>query len=132
MIHCRNAHDDMIDILAGKKRAYGDALRGNIHFFTADIEIAKRYLELGFTLSFPGVITFASDYDEAVQYAPLGAIMAETDAPYAAPVPHRGKRNEPVYVKEVVARIAELRDEDLETVKKALVTNAQRVFNISI
>ncbi len=130
MIHCRNAHEDTLDILSAKKREYGDKLKGNIHFFTADTETAKRYLELGFTLSFPGVITFASDYDEAVRYAPLDAIMAETDSPYAAPVPHRGKRNEPVFVSEVAARIAELRGGDLETVKKALVANARRVFRL--
>lgn len=130
MIHCREAHRDMIDILAAKKKEYGDKLWGNIHFFTADADVAKRYLDLGWSISFPGVITFAREYDDAVRYAPLAMIMAETDSPYAAPIPYRGKRNEPLYVAETVKKIAELREEPFETVAPVLVANAFRVFNI--
>lgn len=132
MIHCRSAHDDMIDILGSKKRAYGEKLFGNIHFFTADSATAKRYLNLGFTLSFSGVITFAREYDDAVRSAPLSMIMAETDTPYAAPVPYRGKRNEPAYISETVRKIAEVRGEPLHAVAPALVENAFRVFGIEI
>lgn len=130
MIHCREAHHDMIGLLASKKKEHGEKLWGDIHFFTAGADIAKQYLELGFCISFPGVITFAREYDDAVRYAPLSMIMAETDTPYAAPVPHRGKRNEPLYVEEVVKMIARIRQEPLETVAPALVSNAFRVFNI--
>ena len=130
MIHCRNAHNDLIDILLSKKKEYGDKLRGNIHFFAEGVETAKKYFDLDFTISFTGVITFTDDYDEVIKYAPLGKIMSETDSPYVAPVPHRGERNEPIYVKEVVKRIAEIRGDDYEKVEKTMVDNALRVFNI--
>ncbi len=130
MVHCREAHHDVIDILSSKKREYGEKLWGNIHFFSAGPDIAKQYLELGFSMSFPGVITFARDYDDAVRYIPLDMIMSETDSPYAAPIPFRGKRNEPLYVKEVVKKIAEIRGEPLEMVAPALVSNAFRIFKI--
>lgn len=131
MIHCREAHRDMIDILSSKKKEYGDKLWGNIHFFTAREDIAKEYLELGFNMSFPGVVTFAREYDDVVRYIPLSMIMSETDTPYAAPVPYRGKRNEPMFVKEIVKKIAEIRGEPFETVASAMVSNAFRVFKIS-
>lgn len=128
MVHCRDAHNDLIDFLKSKKGEYGDALRGNIHFFTGDVSVAKKYFDLDFTISFTGVLTFTHDYDEVVRYAPLDRIMSETDCPFAAPVPYRGRRNEPIYVKEVVKRIAEIRGEDFETVRSALVENALRSF----
>lgn len=128
MIHCRNAHEDMLEILKSKKQSYGDRLWGNIHFFTAGEDIARRYLELDFTLSFSGVVTFARDYDDAIRYTPLDMILSETDSPYAAPVPYRGKRNEPLFVKEVVKQLALVRGEDEEAVRKATVANAIRVF----
>lgn len=126
MLHIRDAHDDGLDILTSKKREYGDRLSGNAHFFTEGPEVAKRYYELGFTTSFPGVITFTHDYDDTVRYAPADMIHAETDSPYAAPIPYRGKRNEPAYVVEVVKKMAELRGEDLETLRKQLIENATR------
>ena len=94
--------------------------------------MAKKYFDIDFTISFTGVITFASQYDDVIAYAPLTHIMAETDAPEVAPVPYRGKRCEPGYVAEVVKRIAEIRDEDLENISKALVDNGLRVFQIPL
>lgn len=132
MIHCRNAHPDMLDILVSKKREYGEKLRGNIHFFSEGPETAKKYFDLDFTISFTGVITFTHDYDEAVRYAPLDLILSETDCPYVAPVPYRGKRNEPLYVVEVVKKIAEIRGDDFEIVREQLVENALRVFGGSV
>jgi Tat protein secretion system quality control protein TatD with DNase activity len=102
----------------------------NVHFFVGDLEILKRFLAMGFTVSFTGVITFARDYDEIVRFAPLDMIMSETDSPFVAPIPHRGQRNSPLYVPEVVRKIAEIRGEDFETVKVALYTNAARHFDI--
>ena len=90
------------------------------------------FLDLGFTISFTGVITFARDYDETIKNAPLAMIMSETDAPYVTPIPFRGKRNEPLYVQEVVKKIAEIRGEDIEKVQEVLVKNAQRVFLSSV
>ncbi|MCW9054852.1 MAG: TatD family hydrolase [Candidatus Pacebacteria bacterium] len=126
MLHIRNAHDDGLDILTSKKREYGDRLQGNAHFFTEGAEVAKRYYEIDFTTSFPGVITFTRDYDDTVRYAPADMIHAETDSPYAAPIPYRGKRNEPAFVVEVVKKMAELRGEDVEVLKKQLIENARR------
>ncbi len=126
MLHIRDAHEDGLDMLKSKKKEYGDKLRGNSHFFTAPPEIAKRYYEIDFTTSFPGVITFAHDYDDTVKYAPKDMILAETDSPYTAPVPHRGKRCEPVFVIDVVNKIAELRGEDLEKLKEQLMSNVKR------
>ncbi len=130
MIHVRDAHSEVLNILDEKKKDYGDKLRGNIHFFSGDVDIAKRYLDLGFTMSFTGVITFTKDYDEVIKYIPLDKLMSETDAPFVAPVPYRGKRCEPLYVKEVVKRIAEIKELDEEEVKKAMVENAQKFFRI--
>lgn len=135
MIHCRDsdkaladAHRDTLVLLKEKKDSSGDRLRGNIHFFSQTIEIAREYFALGFTISFTGVITFSREYDAVVRAAPLDRIMAETDCPYVAPVPYRGKRNEPVFVEEVVKKIAEIRGEEYETVREALVQNALQMF----
>ncbi|TAN36574.1 TatD family deoxyribonuclease [Patescibacteria group bacterium] len=138
MIHCRDsdkaladAHRDIISILATKKKDNGEKVRGNIHFFAQNIDIAREYFALDFTISFTGVITFSREYDEVIRMAPLDRILSETDCPYVAPIPYRGKRNEPIYVEEIVKKIAEIRNEDFETVRAALVQNAIRVFNIT-
>lgn len=130
MIHTRNAEKETIDFLESKKREYGDRLRGNVHFFTQSIDFARRYFDIDFTISFTGVITFTHDYDEVVRFAPLDKIHAETDAPFVAPVPNRGKRNQPDFVKYVYERIADIRDQDREVVRKQLVANAVRDFNL--
>lgn len=127
MIHARDAYEEILEILEPMK---GDKLRGNVHFFAGSLEIAKRFINIGFTLSFTGVITFVRDYDEVIKGVQLTSIMSETDAPFVAPVPYRGKRNEPSYVSEVVKKIAEIRGEDLETVKKALISNTCRMFGL--
>lgn len=125
MLHIRDAYDDALEILKNYKEA-----RGNVHFFAGDTEIAKKFLDLGFTLSFTGVITFTNDYDEIVKYTPQNSIMSETDAPFIAPVLHRGERNEPTYVIEVVKKLAETRGENLETLNNAILANAKRLFGI--
>lgn len=130
MIHCRDAYEDATDILESYAKQYGEKLWGNAHFFAGGLEIGKRLVDINFSLSFTGVITFARDYDSVIQGSPLDMIMSETDAPYVAPVPYRGKRNEPAYVSEVVKKIAEIRGENFDTVKTALVENAMRRFQI--
>lgn len=136
MLHGRSskntmdAYEDMLDMLELAKKNHGDKLKGNAHFFAGNIDIAKRFLDIGFTMSFPGVITFAKDYDDVVRYVPLDMIHAETDSPYATPVPFRGKRNNPMYVQEVVAKIAILRQENFEEVRKQLLGNVKRVFGV--
>lgn len=121
----RSAYRDALEILKSQAKVVG-----NFHFFAGTWEEAKEILDVGFTLSFTGVITFARQYDEVIRNAPLDRIMSETDAPYVAPTPHRGKRNEPAYVVEVVKKIAEIRSEPLEKVRSALLENARRTFKI--
>ncbi|MEK7568821.1 MAG: TatD family hydrolase [Patescibacteria group bacterium] len=137
MIHCRDsdkgladAHRDILAMLAAKKKLAGSKLKGNIHFFSQTIDIAREYFALDFTVSFTGVITFSREYDEVIRLAPLDRILSETDCPFVTPIPHRGKRNEPIFVEEVVKKIAEIRNEDPETVRTALVRNALRAFGL--
>lgn len=132
MIHCRSAYEECLSVLSAFKTDHelGERLRGNAHFFAGNWEVAQKFFAFGFSISFDGPITFARDYDEVIKNAPLEMLMSETDAPFAAPVPYRGKRNEPAYVREIVQKIAEIRGEDPETVQKAMVKNAVRIFGL--
>lgn len=130
MIHCRDAYQDLITILDSYISIHGSKVRGDIHFFAGNWQIAQQFLQRGFTLSFTGVLTFTHDYDEVVKNTPLDMILSETDSPYITPVPLRGKRNEPVNVKYVVERIAELKGLPVEKVAEQLLKNAKRVFKI--
>lgn len=125
MIHCRNAHEEVLEILKEYKHY------GNVHFFSGNLEEAQKYFDLDFTISFTGVITFAKQYDEVISKSPLDKIMIETDAPFVAPVPYRGKRNEPVYVMEVAKRIAEIKNITYEEVAKITTENALKLFKLS-
>lgn len=133
MLHIRNNPEDK------KYNAYRDALsllkeyskvKGDVHFFAGTLEDAKGFVDFGFTLSFTGVITFTKDYDEVIKNTPLDMIMSETDSPYVTPIPYRGKRNEPSYVKEVVKRISEIKNIPELQVREAIIANAKRVFKI--
>ncbi len=136
MLHIRDkagemgAYEDVLNVLNLQSEILNLKLKGNVHFFAGDWEIAQKFFALGFTISFTGVITFATQYDDVIKNAPLDMILSETDCPFVAPVPYRGKRNEPVYVKEVVKRIAEIRGEDEAVVASALVANVKRVFGV--
>lgn len=133
MLHIRpskgsmDAYEDALQILRQHARVLG-----NVHFFVGTLDIAKKFWDMGFTTSFTGVITFADQYDDIIKNAPLEMLQAETDAPYVAPEPFRGGRNEPLHVREVYTRIAELRNEDEEIVREALLANARRLYKISI
>ena len=133
IIHCRNAHDDLLKILHLAVKPPS----GVMHFFTGNLEQAKKYIELGFYISFSGVITFpplrragANAYNDVIKNIPLEKILVETDCPYVAPVPHRGKRNEPAYVKYVAHKIAELRGISFEEVAEQTTKNARKLFGI--
>jgi TatD DNase family protein len=132
MCHIRNglhagadgqAYRDAAEILA----QYAE-VKGDIHFFAGTWEEAQLFLNLGFTLSFTGVVTFTHDYDEVVRNTPLEMILSETDCPYITPTPYRGQRNEPIHVREVVKAIARIKELDEEVVRAQLVVNAKRVF----
>ena len=125
IIHCREAHKDMIEILSQNPDA-----RGVIHSFTGTREEAQKYLELGFYIGLNGIITFTNQYNETVEDIPLGHILLETDAPYLTPVPHRGKRNEPSYVKYVADKIAKVKKISTEAVEKVTDQNAEELFKL--
>ena len=86
---------------------------------------------MGFYFTFGGVITFTRDYDEVIKMIPMDRILSETDAPYVAPVPYRGKRNEPAYVVEVVKKLAEIKGVSVEEVGEQILRNTRRVFQLS-
>ena len=131
MIHARESYRKILEILDEYLSTSEGRLRGNVHFFAGTAKEAEAFLDRGFTLSFTGVITFARQYKELIELTPLDSIMSETDCPYVTPVPFRGTRNEPLYVREVAHKIAEIKGLDVEIVKKALVDNAFRVFGLS-
>jgi TatD DNase family protein len=102
----------------------------NVHFYAGTYEEAKKFFDLGGTISFTGVITFAKVYEDIVKAVPLELIHGETDCPYVAPVPHRGKRAEPWMVQEVYKKIAAIRGEDEEVVRVQLLENARRFYRL--
>lgn len=129
VVHCRQAFPDLVALLDSKFHILNSPA-GVVHFFSGSWEDARKLLDLGFYLGFGGVITFARDYDEAVQKAPLDRLLVETDAPYVAPVPYRGRRNEPAYITETVRKIAELRGISYDEVAMATLANAHHLFGL--
>ena len=135
MLHIRpsegtmDAYKDALVLLATYKQQWS-TMRGTSHFFAGTKEIADQFLTLGFHISFSGVITFVPEYEDVVRHVPLERILSETDAPFAAPAPYRGKRNEPAYVIEIVKKIAEIKQLQLETVEVQLLQNVRNLFAI--
>ena len=138
MLHIRasakttDAYDDVISILKTNQHLLLPGRAGDVHFFAGDWAVAKQFLDLGFCLSFTGVITFTKEYDEVIKNTPLDRLLIETDAPYVSPAPFRGKRNEPSYVPLVAAKIAEIKGLPEPEVAAALLTNTARLFNLSL
>jgi len=129
VVHVRDAHPDCLSIL----KAEGST-RGVIHCFTGDVAQARGYLDLGFHLSLSGVVTYKKTeaLAEAIRYAPLERLMVETDSPYLAPVPYRGKKNEPAFVLETARKVAELKGLGLEALALATTANAARLFGFAV
>ena len=129
-IHNRDATEDTYRIL---KEENVHTIGGIMHSFGEDSEWAKKFLDLGMHLSFSGVVTFkkALEVQEAAKIVPFDRMLVETDAPYLAPVPYRGKRNEPGYTRYVVEKIAELRELTVEEVAKQTTENAHRLFKMN-
>lgn len=121
----RSVYADVYDVL----KQYAK-VPFNVHFYAGTYEEAAKFFELGGTISFTGVITFATQYDEVVQRAPLDRIHAETDCPFVAPVPYRGRRAEPQMVIEVYKKIASLRNEPEEQVRQQLLQNAAALYKL--
>ena len=128
-IHCRNAFDKMVKILEKKQDG---GLRGIMHCFTGTEEEAKVYLELGFHLGIGGVTTYKNcGVKEFLPSLPLDRIVLETDAPYLAPVPCRGKRNEPAFLVHTAQKIAEILQNSLEDIAETTSENARMLFGLS-
>jgi TatD DNase family protein len=127
IIHTRNAKDDTLDIMKTEK---ADEVGGVMHCFTEDWETAKQALDLNFYISFSGIVTFknATTLQEVAKKVPLDRLLIETDCPYLAPVPHRGKPNVPAYVSHVAQFIATLRDEPFANIAQSTTENFFSLF----
>lgn len=126
IIHCRKAENQVYEILKDKN------VRGVIHCFSGNWEEAQKFLDLGFYLGVTGVVTFPKAFtlQEVVKKTPLERLLVETDGPYLAPVPHRGKRNEPAYIILVAEKIVEIKKVSREAAKEQLNKNAKICFNL--
>lgn len=131
IIHTRAAAADTLAIL--REEGAGD-IGGVFHCFTESMDVAHQALDLGFHISFSGIVTFknAKDLKEVARQIPMDRLLVETDSPYLAPAPHRGKRNEPAYVRHVAEEIARLKDIELEEVAEATTRNFFRLFSIPV
>ena len=129
IIHTREAQQDTLDILRSEG---ADSVGGILHCFTEGWEMAEQALELGFYISFSGIVTFknASALREVAKLVPDDKLLIETDAPYLAPVPHRGKENQPAYVVEVAKHLASIRGQSVEEIAQLTTDNFNRLFNL--
>jgi len=132
MIHCRKAYEDLIKTLTSyhELQTTNHKLIGVVHCFTGRLSQAKKLLDLGFFISFTGVITYARDYDNVIREVPLERMLLETDAPFLAPLPYRGQRNEPAYVLEVAKKIAEIKNLSLKEVALKTTKAAEELLKI--
>lgn len=132
IVHTRDADEDTIGMLTEFSNVWkGDELRrGVIHCFTRDEAAARAFLDLGFHISFSGIVTFANadPLREVAKMVPDDRLLIETDSPYLAPVPHRGKRCEPAFVADVAGRLAALRDVSIDELVRITCENATRLF----
>ena len=129
VIHCRDAYGDTLDIL---KRYAPFEYGAVMHCYSGSVEFAREVIRLGVKLSFTGTVTYknAVNLHEVVREIPLDSFFIETDSPYLTPVPHRGKRNEPKYVRHVAEKIADLRGVDVSVVENVTDNNVKKFFNI--
>jgi len=131
MIHCRNAFSDLIELLTTNCKLLTTPHPGVCHFFTGTIDDAQKLMDLGFSFSFGGVITFAREYEKLIKFIPPDRVVLETDAPYVAPQAYRGKRNEPLYVEEVAKKISRILNRDFDEVARITIENAIRIFGLN-
>jgi TatD DNase family protein len=129
VVHTRDAEEDTAEILGAAVKEGG--VTGVLHCFTGSAELAKKALDLGFLISLSGIVTFknAQDLQHTARRLPLESILVETDSPFLAPVPHRGKKCEPAFVADTASFVAELRGEDPETLANATTENFYRLFS---
>ena len=127
VVHTRSASQDTLDVLRSEG---GGEVKGVFHCFTETQDVADAALELGFHISFSGILTFknAEALRDVARRVPLERCLIETDSPYLAPAPHRGKTNQPAYVRHVAAQLAQLKDCSLQQVAQATTSNFERLF----
>ncbi|HZJ42071.1 MAG TPA: TatD family hydrolase [Patescibacteria group bacterium] len=125
-LHVRDLYEEALIILEDE----GYKNEAVFHFFTGNVEQVQKILKRGFYLSFSGVITYSEKIDQVIKDTPLEKILIETDAPYVAPTPYRGDRNEPIYVKEVAKKIAQIKKLPLREIEEATFENTLRLFKI--
>lgn len=135
IIHCRVAHLDMLNLLKEFKQKYASFIPTDrpwavMHCFSGDEDLAWEYFNLGLMISFTGLITFSKQWDDLIRKMPSDKFMVETDCPFMTPEPYRGQRNEPVLVKYVAQRIAEIRKTSLEKIADISTKNARAFFEI--
>jgi TatD DNase family protein len=130
VVHDREAHHETLEVLKSEK---AEECGGIIHCFSGDYEMAKACMDLGFFISVPGSITYknSEDYRETIKRIPLESLLIETDAPFLTPVPFRGKRNEPSYVRYTAQKVAEIKKVPFEKVAEVTTENALRVYRLS-
>lgn len=126
VLHTREAEDDTYDIL----KSHSDLKKVIVHCFSGSLDFAKKMLDLGYYISFSGIVTFksANEVREVAKYTPMDRILIETDAPFLAPVPYRGKVNEPSYVKQTGELVAKLKNIDEEMFFNSVYKNFQKIF----
>jgi len=133
VIHCREAADDLLSILRSSPRLKLHPRPGILHCFTESSDMADELVDLGFYISFSGILTFrnATALQAVAQKVPLDRILIETDSPWLAPTPNRGKKNEPAFVTHVFKEMLRLRGEDEKTLEAALWQNSCRIFGLN-
>ena len=134
VIHTRQASDDTLAVLRAEGKGPGPAPRGVFHCFTEALDVARAALDLGFHISFSGILTFktAADLREVARFVPLDRCLIETDSPYLAPVPHRGKVNTPAWVPHVAHLIADLKGLSHAEVADATRANFEQLFRVTV
>lgn len=131
IVHTRDAREDTLNIL---REENAQDCRGVLHCFTEDLPTAQVLLDMGFYISFSGIVTFrnAEQLRDVARYVPLDRLLVETDSPYLAPVPHRGKENQPAYVRDVAEYLAVLKGVSLEQLAEATTANFSHLFHIKL
>jgi TatD DNase family protein len=134
IIHCRQAHDDLLEVIYQFRRDHKELISsqpwGVMHCFSGDEDLAWKYFNLGLLISFTGLITFSQQWDDLIRKIPSDKFMLETDCPFMTPEPFRGTRNEPIYVKYVAQRMAEIRGKSVEKIEEVTEENAKNLFKI--
>ena len=123
VIHCRDAYEDLLEIIIESEHN-----KGVIHCFSGDLEFANKIINLGYYISFTGMITFVKELEDVIKNISLNHILIETDSPYLAPVPYRGKINEPAYVEKIAEKIAEIKNLSAKEVIDITTNNANVLF----